>query len=169
MKSFLSGILCAILGCMISFAQTKNDTLIAWQQYQKGDSLVKARKYDKAISHFKEAASLYQKAKQWERVAHCYNTISDRQWRSVKLEASFQNAKKALRICNQYLTKDHLEKAYTYDNIGNYYSRKPMKDSVLHYLEKSLQIKKKLFPEHHLSIAKSYSYIAFFLRENRTT
>ncbi|WP_025744127.1 CHAT domain-containing protein, partial [Aquimarina pacifica] len=141
---------------------TKNDTLVAWQHYQKADSLSEANNHDGSIILFKKALPIYEKAEAWERIASCYNKISEHQWKTKELEKSFKNANKALKISNTYLKKDHPEEANSYDNLGKYYHEKGIFKHVLVNLEKALTIRKKLFPENHLTIAKSYAFIGLF-------
>ncbi len=145
---------------MISVAQVVNDTLPAWHYYQKADSLLTARKYDSSVTHFKKALPIYQKANAWERVASCYNKISEGQLDSRKLEKSLQSAKIALKICKDYLDKDHKEKANTFDNIGRYYQRLPKYKEALFYYEEALKLRQNKFSEYHPDIATSYTNLA---------
>ncbi len=155
----VSKLLCVLFFLMtiICFGQTQTskDTLVAFKYYKKADSLFKVRKFDKSIELFKLALPIYQKAKVLDRVASCYNKISENQWRTqVDLEKSLKNAKRALNI---YIKKDHPEKANSYDNIGNYYLFKSDYLIALSYFQKALDSRKKIFPEYHQDIAESYS------------
>ncbi len=143
-----------------SYSQTTNDTLVAYQYYKKADSLLKDRKHEESVLFLKKALPIFENAKAWEKVALCYNKISENQWRIRKSEKSILNSKKALKISDQYLAKDNQQKAYAYDNIGNYYENISDYKNALLYYQKALKIQQKLFPENHLDIAKSYNNIA---------
>ncbi|WP_034229907.1 tetratricopeptide repeat protein, partial [Aquimarina pacifica] len=160
MRLFLIGIL-SVIGCITISAQTKNDTLIAWQHYQKADSLFLTKNYEESIYLFEKVLPIYEKAKIWERVAKCYNKISENQWRARKLEKSLKNSKNALRISTKYMPKDNLEEVNAYDNLGQYYRGKANYKKALEYLLHSLKIKKKIFPKYHYYIAKSYYNLGF--------
>jgi CHAT domain-containing protein len=137
-------------------AQITNDTLPAWEHYQKADSLLTNKKYDESIELFKKALFVYEKTGAWQRVTSCYNKISQNQWQNRKLEKVLSNAKKALGISNKYLKKNNKEKAYAYDNIGNYYEGKLNFKKALVYYQKALIIRQKIFPEDYIDIAASY-------------
>ncbi|WP_074407028.1 CHAT domain-containing protein [Aquimarina megaterium] len=140
-----------------TYAQVTNDTLIASQYFKKADSLLIDKKYDSSIEFFSKALPIYKNAKTWERLAACYNGISENQWRNYKLDKSLANAKKALKTSNTYLTKDNKEEAYAYDNMGNYYEGKLNFKKALAYYQKALIIRRKIFPEKHVDIALSYA------------
>ncbi|GGX07627.1 CHAT domain-containing protein [Aquimarina muelleri] len=138
-------------------AQTAKDTLLAYQYYQKADSLFADRKLNDAITYYQKALPIYKKAKAWERVASCYNQISENQWRSRKLEESLTNAKKALEISTTYLAKNNIEAAIANSNMGStYYEKSDLKTSLI-YHQKSLAIKQKMFPVDDKGIAVTYS------------
>ncbi len=153
---------------LISFhvvtAQTQKDTLLAFQYYQKADSLLIERKHDASIDYFTKALPMYQKAMVWEKVANCYNKISENQWRKRKFKESFFNAKKALEISDQYLNEENKERAYAYDNIGTYYLRTFRYEKALMYFKKSLDFKKKIFSDNHQEIGVTYSNLGITYR-----
>ncbi|WP_158597019.1 CHAT domain-containing tetratricopeptide repeat protein [Aquimarina sp. BL5] len=120
------------------------------------------KKHEESIISFKKALPEYKKAKAWEKVASCYNKISENQWRSHKIEKSLQNAKKALEISDKYLIQENQEKANAFDNMANYYENIPDYDQALVLYKKALKIRQKLFSEIHLDIAKSYNNIGVF-------
>ncbi len=145
-----------------SFSQTKNanDTILASQYFKKADSLLADRKLDSSIVYFKKALPIYEKAKAWERVAGCYNRISESQWRQRNLEESLMNAKIALELSNGNFDKSIYEMAYSYDNIGEYYYSLSDYDNALIFYEKSLALKKENKIHHEISIAHSYIKIS---------
>ncbi len=143
----------------VTIAQTSKDTLVAATYFKKADSLLKHKNHTASIALFDQALGLYQKAASWERVASCYNKLSENLWRSHALEKSIQQAQKALAICTTHLTENHPEAANAYQNIGDYYERKGEYKQVLPNYEKALAIRKKVFPAFHESIAESYSNI----------
>ncbi|WP_025742449.1 CHAT domain-containing protein [Aquimarina pacifica] len=161
MRSFLVATL-FLIGHITVFAQTKNDTLIAWQHYKKADSLLEVKNHNESILLFKKALPIYETAKAWGRVASCYNKISETKGRMRELEELFLNAKNALNISHLHLSKDHVEEANAFDNIGRYYQEKGEYNKVLSFYQKALIIRKKRFPPVHLEIVKSYQSIGLF-------
>ncbi|WP_025744124.1 tetratricopeptide repeat protein, partial [Aquimarina pacifica] len=159
MRSFLVATL-FLIGHITAFAQTKNDTLVAWQHYKKADSLLEVKNHNESILLFKKALPIYEKEEAWERVASCYNKISENQRKKLALEKSLRNAKKAMEITNIYLPKNTEEEAHAYDNIGYYYEKKGTFNDVLPNFKKALEIRKKLYPESHYWIGKSYRNIS---------
>lgn len=149
--------------CFFSFnvtiSQIKIDTITASQYYKKADSLLIIKKHEESIVLFNKALLRYKNAKIWEKVASCYNKISENQWRTRKSEESFQNSKRALIISDKYLINENQQEAYAYDNIGNYYENISDYNNALVYYKKALKIQQRLFPEYHLDIAKSYNNI----------
>ncbi len=129
------------------FSQTPNDTLVASQYYKKANSLLIDKNHKESIKFFKKALPLYEKAKAWEKVASCYNKVSENYWRNSALKESLQYSKKAIEICTNYLSKDHREEANAYDNIGSYYQNTSNYNEALKYYQKSLSIRQKLLPE----------------------
>ncbi len=146
----------------ISFSQIEKDTLVAYQYYKKADSLLTARQYEESITLFEKALPLYINVKEWEQVVSCYNKLSENLWRSHFSEKSISYAEKAIITCNSYLDKEHLEKAYAYDNIGKYHEKKADYDKSRIYYEKSLNIRKKLLVKNHPDIARSYENLSDF-------
>ncbi len=136
-------------------AQIKIDTTRASQYYKEADSLLIQKKYEESIALFNKALPEYKKAKAWEKVASCYNKISENQW--YKGDESLLSAKKALEISTDYLMEGNKFEADSYDNIGFYHKGVPNYDEALQYYEKALKIREKIFPNEHLDIAKSYS------------
>ncbi|GAA4277411.1 tetratricopeptide repeat protein [Aquimarina mytili] len=128
------------------FSQASKDTL-ALQYYKKADSLLTVRKHEESIALFKKALLLYQKAQTWEKVASCYNKISENQWRGLALDESIQSSKKAIEICSKYLSKDHIQEANAYDNFGSYYQNNSKYNDALKYFKRSLVIRQKILPK----------------------
>ncbi len=148
----------------LSYAQTITDTIPASQYFKKGDAFLTDRKLDSAVVYFEKALPIYRNAKTWERVARCYNKISESQIFDEKYVESLDNAKKALEISSRYLKKSNGEEAYSYDNIGNYYNWNRLDfEMALDYCHKALKIRLEIFPKDHLDIAYSYSNIGTIL------
>ncbi len=144
--------LCAALG----HTQTITDTIPASQYFKKGDAFLIDRKLDSAVVYFEKALPIYRNAKTWERVARCYNKISESHRFDKEYEESLKNAHKALEIIDQYLKKDNREKAFAYDNIGDYYVKfKKDYESANENYYKALKIRKMPYSHHH-EIAISY-------------
>ncbi|MFD2563338.1 CHAT domain-containing protein [Aquimarina rubra] len=153
----------------LSFSQTKtaNDTILASQYFKKADSLLNDRKLDSSIVYFKKAIPLYEKAKAWERVAGCYNRISENQGGKYQLKKHLLSAKKALEICNTKLSELSMEKARAYNNIGSYYFINSNYSEALSQYEEALRIKLKILPKDHLEISNSYAKIGNIYYEYR--
>ncbi|WP_108804799.1 CHAT domain-containing protein [Aquimarina sp. Aq107] len=151
----------------LSFSQTKivNDTILAFQYFKKADSLLADRKLDSSIVYFRKALPIYEKAKAWERVATCYNTISESQIRKSQYEEALKSAKKALEICNYYLIQNHREEGAAYNYIGESYVRMSDFDNALKNHKKSLEVKQKNTPLDYKSIAVSYSNLGLLYRD----
>ncbi len=149
-----------LLCCFSTYSQATIDTLLASQYYQQADSLLTDRKHDASITLFKKAILLYQKAKAWEKVASCYNRISQNNWRDRKnSKACLENAQNALKICHTYLKAHHKEEAIAYDNIGTYYKINADYDEALNFYFKGLESRKKRYPKATKTLAISYSNI----------
>ncbi|WP_271766980.1 CHAT domain-containing protein [Aquimarina algiphila] len=146
-------------------AQTPKDLLIAHQYFKKADSLLVKRKTDSSIVYFKRSLVIYKKNRVWEKVAGCYNRISENQWRSKKNQKSIKNSKKALEICSNYLSEDHEEEANSLDNIAVYYENINEYDKALAYYEKALSIRQKIFKKDNLNIARSFINLGFFYKK----
>lgn len=142
-----------------SYAQKAIDTLAASGYYKTADSLQKKGNYNDSSLFYKKALALYQKENVWEKVANCYNSLSEIQWRFLK-NKSLQSAKKALKISEKYLAKDNIYKATAYSNMGSYYEVKAKYDSALVYHTKALKLRQQLLPPEHRHIAVSYNNLA---------
>lgn len=140
-------------------AQVQKDTLVAFRYFQKADSLLTDRKLDSSIVYFKKALFIYEKVKAWERVARCYNGISENQLRDRKLENSFSNAQKVIEINTKYINKNTVEEAKAYDNIGRYFEQTFILDKALINYQRALEIRLDILPHDHRFIADSYNTI----------
>ncbi len=162
-----------ISSTIICQAQTKTDTLVAYQHFKKADSLLTDRQLDSAIVYFKKALPIYQNTKNWERVAGCYNKISESQWRDLEYEEALKAAKKALEICQKYLPKNNKEEASAYDNIGRYYaggyltSYKSNHKIARIYYKKALEGRIKAFGENPIYKANFYYKIGLIVYYQR--
>jgi len=144
----------------ITFAQSGsvNDTIIASQYFRKADSLLNDRKLDSAIIYFKKALSIYEKAKAWEKVAGCYNELAEGQYEKSDYEESLKNAQNALKINNNYLDENNLEKAYSLDIIARKIELVDLDfNKALDYYKKSLKIKENNINVKSTSLRKSYA------------
>lgn len=146
----------------VSIAQTSKDTVVAFNYFKKADSLLTDRNYKESIALFDKALSIYEKTATWDRVASCYNKLSESLRKSNTLEKSVLQANKALEICHNHLTENHPEEANAYDNIGYYYRKKGNYKNVLQKYQKALDIRKKRFSENNFNITKSYNNIAMY-------
>ncbi|WP_034230237.1 tetratricopeptide repeat protein, partial [Aquimarina pacifica] len=150
----------SIFCCHTSTAQSTNDTINALQHYRKADSLLVEDNHDASIALFSQALKIYQNGKAWERVANCYNKISENQWKDEKYEKALKSAEKALQLVAIHLDKDNVEKATAYFNIGNYHRKQWQFDPALHYFKKAISIRQKLVKEDNYGMAIIYGYMA---------
>ncbi|WP_035095460.1 CHAT domain-containing protein [Aquimarina megaterium] len=158
LTSFFSIILC-VLSLQATHAQATNDTLLAAQYYKKADSLLIDKKYDESIELFKKALPMYKKAQAWERLAACYNRISENQLKNRKLEEALSSAKKALEISTTYLKKNSLEETNAHENIGEYYFKKSEYINAIDNYEKVLNSRLKVLLKNDMLITQSYSNV----------
>ncbi|MCK8524361.1 CHAT domain-containing protein [Aquimarina sp. D1M17] len=141
-------------------AQTSNDTLVVSRYYKKADSLLLDRKHEESIKLFKQTLPLYEKAMVWEKVASCYNKISENYWKNSDYVESNINSKLALEIIKKYLPKNNKEEANAYDNMGKCYEKRAFYKKALESFELALKIRQKLYKRQHPDFAKSYHSIA---------
>ncbi len=158
MMKLVIKILPVFLFTTLGHTQTITDTIPASQYFKKADVFLTDRKLDSAVVYFEKALPIYRNAKTWERVARCYNKISESQWHNVKYEKSYVSAKKGLEICKTYLKENNSEEAYAYDNIGRYHESHHLDFKIaLNYYQRALKIRSMIFPQSHPEIAKSYT------------
>ncbi|MFD2562446.1 CHAT domain-containing protein [Aquimarina rubra] len=143
-----------------NYAQVENDILLANEYFKKAESFLLEKKADSSIVLFKSALNIYMENNSWDKVASCYNKISENFGNSRKFENSSEYFQKALRISSTYLENNNPEKANAYDNQGKYFQGSSNYDKALDYFNKALEMRKKLFPENHPDIATSYSNLA---------
>ena len=127
--------------------------------------------YNNSIQLFKKAIPIFQKATVWERVSRCYNKISENQIRSYKLKESLESSKRALDICETYLSENHKERALTYDNIGHYHRLSQNYEEALLYFKKAITIRDKILPKNHIDFAVSntnFGIIYYYKSEHKT-
>ncbi len=150
----------------VCFCQIKNDTLTAWEYYQKADALFEDDKHVESVLIFKKALLIYQSQGIWEKVASCYNKIASNEWRSNQLDASLLNANKALEISSQHLANEHPQVAYAYDNMANYYKKKWELENAILYFNKSLKIKQKTPKKLQAEIIETNNWLGFVYLDN---
>ncbi len=144
--------------CVYAWSQTLQDTLVASQYFKTADSLLSKNKYDESIVFFEKALPIYQKHKVWERVAGCYNKISENFWKQNKnLGRCLINAKRALEVCEIYLDKKNKMRAIAFDNLGKYYEISSDFDNAILFFKKALDNRQKYYPKGHKALAISYS------------
>ncbi|TPN87536.1 CHAT domain-containing protein [Aquimarina algicola] len=164
MKKRIVILLLSVFSSVYSWSQTPKDTLLASQYFKTADSLLTERKYDESITLFEKARLIYQKHKAWERVAGCYNKVSEGHKKSFNLKEMLDVARKVLNI--SFLSENNLQRALAFDNIGYYYriTGKDYYQSIKYY-EKALRIRRRHFPEVNLDIAESYNNLGLVYRE----
>lgn len=119
-------------------------------------ALVLLKLYDvnNAISYAKEARSLYLNELQWNKAADAYNLTGVLYWEEKEFDMAEEQLLKALDIANQHSLEEL--KGRIYHNLGLVYRAKQNQEKSLHYLFKSLDMKKKA---NHPSIYMSYRSI----------
>ncbi len=166
--SFLERLVIIFTLISINFVhgQVETDTLIASQYFKKADSFLEVRKLDSSIVYFKKALPIYQKFKAWERVASCYNKISENQWHLKAYEKSEVYSMKALEICNAFLPENHIEKAQAYDKIGKKFQITESNfDKAIEFFNKALEIRKEKFSEDNILLSDSYNNLGLAHKE----
>ena len=153
-----------VLSIQVTNAQVEKDTLLASQYFQKADSLLTARKHETSIEYFQKALPLYQEVKAWEKVASCYNKISENQWRNRELEESLFNSKRVIEMNTAILEENNIERVMAFDNIGSYYLKSHNFENAFAYYTKALNMKKDFFSNNTINIGISYSYLGITSR-----
>ncbi|GAA4116519.1 CHAT domain-containing protein [Aquimarina addita] len=146
-------------------AQKSNDTLAAFQYFQKGNSLLLDNEIDKSIVCFEKALSIYKDFNVWERVAECYIKIGENHRQISAYDESRSNAQKALEICRQNCSETTILEALAYDLIGNYYLKNNDYKKALEVCRKGLHIKLTILPNKHLSLGRSYELMALIYEQ----
>ncbi len=166
MKKHITILLLIMFTSVCVWSQTPKDTLLASQYFATADSLLTEEKYDESIALFEKALPIYQKHKVWERVAGCYNKISEGYKKSSNLKEMLDVTRKVLNMNTRFLDKNSLQRAVAFDNMGYYYriTGKDYYQSIDNH-NKSLIIKKIHFPEVSLDIAESYNNLGLVYRE----
>ncbi|WP_025742466.1 CHAT domain-containing protein [Aquimarina pacifica] len=161
MKPFTIVIFLFFTCITIGIAQNAKDTILAFQYYQKANSLTFDKKRDSANVYLEKAIPIYKKAKSWKRIAHCYNTISDNLWDLEDFDGAVLQTKKALEICHNHLPALTVEKAIALGKLGEFKEHIKLDyPKALELYTKSLEIKKQILTEDHLLIADSYASLS---------
>ncbi|MBQ4818911.1 CHAT domain-containing tetratricopeptide repeat protein [Aquimarina sp. MMG016] len=139
------------------YSQTAVGTTKASALYKKGDSLLLHNKFANSVINFQKALTVYKDSNEWEKVANCYNKISEAQWSNVQLSKALQTANKALEISRQRLRPKNLQEAKALDNIGisHRLNGKDLQE-VIGYYKKALDIKTSILKENDLEFSNSY-------------
>ncbi len=141
-------------------AQVTRDTLIAYQYYQKADSLLTDKKHEESIELFTKALPVYEKAKAWERVASCYNKISENHRYVQNLKESLKAANNALEICSKKTDKNTIEESKSYFNKACYFLKtRSINDAIVNF-NKALDIQLSIIPKPNSLIKETYVFLA---------
>ncbi len=149
-----------------NYSQTTNDTLVAYQYYKKADSLSKKKKHSEATGFYTNAIVIYENQNYWERVAHCYNKISQQNLSLLRYKLSLDAANKALKICKEKNELDSIEEAKAYTNIANCHMKTGLYKEALMDYEKAKKIMFTLLPDDHqdtVEIIKTQARLYFIL------
>lgn len=151
---------------IVTHSQTTNDTLIAYQNFIKGDSLSNKGDYGKAINTFKIASKIYQEQKIWSRYAQCLNEISYNFYRLDKLDEAQENANLSLKICRSKLHLNSLHEASALSHIAKVYRKKNKHNDALYLYKKALNITKHKVGVNHIKTADLYTNIGILYDDN---
>ncbi len=138
-------------------AQVKNDTLLASQYFEKGDSLLINEDYISSITYLKKALSIYKKTKDWERVAQCYYDIGNGYFFKYEFSTALKFYQKTLVIREKILGINHIQTSNSYLSVGLAYYRMEKYKTAIPYLKKGLFIKVSLYGENNKEVAE-YNY-----------
>ncbi len=153
-------------------AQIQKDTIVASQYYKEADSLLKGRKFEESMTFFKKAISVYKKAETWEKVANCYNKISEIHRLNLSYKKSLKAADNALLIINLEKTeKNKKEQAIAYYNKAHCFLKFNEFDEAIIYFKKALQIQNSQLIDQDSSIIDTYVYLArcYYILGNYTS
>ena len=137
-------------------AQSPTDTTQAYQYYQTADSLSEQGRYEEAITQFKQAEDIYQKAEDWERYVACLNNIAFNFCMIGDLDSATTIVHHALQLSKRYLNDSHSEFAKIEDVLGIIEEYKGQIFTALKHYRKALQIRKSHYSDDNLEIANSY-------------
>lgn len=145
------------------YSQQVDNQNLAEECLKKGDSLLMQYKFSKSILNFEKALAIYRKKQEWDKVAVCYNKISENQWRDVKLDQALQSAKKALTISTEKIKVKNIHQAEALDNIGVYYRLSGADlDKVFECYQDAYAIKTEILPENDLEFSDSYFQLGLY-------
>ncbi len=139
---------------------TQTDTIPAYHYFTKADSLLTQRKLDNAIVYFKKALPIYEKAKAWERMAKCYDKISDIYYINNDYDLAIKYQTEALDLKLKFFGENSLEVADSYEIIGNSFINKLEHNNAMQFQKKTLKIRENRLGKFNKSVGMSYFNIA---------
>lgn len=144
-------------------SQTIKDQAIAESLIKKGDSLLKRNKFNESVLKFEKALTIFKKNQSWDKVAECYNKISENHRHAVALKSALQNAEKALEICATKIKGNKTQEARAYDNLGTVHRLIGSNLEITRkYNRKALEIRQNSLPDEHQDFAISYFNMGSF-------
>ena len=152
----------------IQTSHIPSDTLVARNNLQKGDSLLRKVKYEEAIALYKKASEIYREAHAWERHAYALLKTSDALRRSGAFNHALELADTALAFCQKKFGEENISTARAYYQLGAVYFKLDKFEQSQQYFKKDLKIKLALFGSQHQHIAITYNSIgATYLKQSK--
>ncbi len=150
-----------------SFSQNPADSVLANQYFAKGDSLLRGDQFLNSADHFRSAAELYKKIKNWEKLVHSLNKISQCYRRYGDYKEAGKYNQRVRSLCAKYLDEEHAQMAIYYSNSGHIHKAKGNYQPALEDFKKALEIKQKSAGGGLTGFANSYNDIglAFYRLE----
>ncbi len=149
----------AIMATIASYGQVTKDTLIAHQNYIKGDSLFKEGKYRQSILSYKNAAQDFKNKSYWRRHIQALNEISILYYRLGDFKKSSENIHKTIKLCKEKLEKESIEESRALGFEALIYSSQNNSYKALEFHKKSLTIAEKKLDPKDVKIASLFNNI----------
>jgi CHAT domain-containing protein len=138
-------------------AQAKVDTLQAYQYYSKAIALIESGKRDVATEYINKAILEYESAKNWTRLAMCYNLLSSNYLRLSNFDQALVSAEKVLAMNPTKILSGDIEKGRAFKNAGDALIWLSNYDSAYSMFKQALPIFERAFTNRDAELGEFYS------------
>ncbi|OJJ20251.1 hypothetical protein BKI52_17440 [marine bacterium AO1-C] len=156
---------------MVGFAalgQEKADTVLAKEYYQKARFMFRKSAYDSTIIFLRKTSEIYKKCKLWRQYFESEFSIARCFYRKRVPTETFSQLQKIIKESSQYLSKENFYKSESYSMLGVIATNEKRFKEAIVYLNKCLEINKKLFGYKHYIVASSLNNLGrFYYRQER--
>ena len=139
--------------------QTTSDTLVAFQSFTLGDSLLRANQHQQASHHFALAAKAYKANRYWARyvVASARWATSERLM--YRLDTAIAIATKAIHLSQRHVELPNPHHADLLYSLAVSYYLNNQYDEALSFANQCLAMRLNLFEPSHASLAEAYNFL----------